>query len=339
MLKDASSTAIYGSRGANGVILITTKRGLGTTGKPNITFKTDIGFSQLPPPPRHRHERGGIRTIPQRLRLVRPDANHPDIGADTPLSGSVTLTRSRWAREPTGSRRSPARPSIRITRSRQTKNLTTLSQNLIYNDTQGIIDDSGQKRFTGQYQPRTPAVQMAESRLRGLIHGGTTTRTRATTGGTNWWERRPIPVTAAQTDGHIQPAVLQRTENQYAACVDRPEHPLPRTSFEQPQLLAQTGTDQELHDQQHLLLLPLPASHVPLLSGHAAHEERKRSWAARHTAPTWDENSFSWGDDAGYKFEKNGHRWTSSASRLPVRVARLQSRAKATWTTPSYGTT
>ena len=48
VLKDASSTAIYGSRGANGVILITTKRGLGSKGKTNITFKTDIGFSQLP---------------------------------------------------------------------------------------------------------------------------------------------------------------------------------------------------------------------------------------------------------------------------------------------------
>ena len=47
-LKDASSTAIYGSRGANGVILITTKRGLGSKGKVNITFKTDMGFSQLP---------------------------------------------------------------------------------------------------------------------------------------------------------------------------------------------------------------------------------------------------------------------------------------------------
>ena len=48
VLKDASSTAIYGSRGANGVILITTKRGLGSKGKGNITFKTDMGFSQLP---------------------------------------------------------------------------------------------------------------------------------------------------------------------------------------------------------------------------------------------------------------------------------------------------
>ncbi|TRZ43549.1 SusC/RagA family TonB-linked outer membrane protein [Robertkochia solimangrovi] len=38
VLKDASSTAIYGSRGANGVILITTKKG--KTGKPVITYDT-----------------------------------------------------------------------------------------------------------------------------------------------------------------------------------------------------------------------------------------------------------------------------------------------------------
>ena len=48
VLKDASSTAIYGSRGANGVIIITTKQGQGQKDKTNITFKSDIGFSQLP---------------------------------------------------------------------------------------------------------------------------------------------------------------------------------------------------------------------------------------------------------------------------------------------------
>ena len=40
VLKDASSTAIYGSRGANGVILITTKRGLGS--KPFNGSKEDV---------------------------------------------------------------------------------------------------------------------------------------------------------------------------------------------------------------------------------------------------------------------------------------------------------
>lgn len=47
VLKDASSTAIYGSRGANGVIIITTKKGNNRTAKPRITFKADVGFSQL----------------------------------------------------------------------------------------------------------------------------------------------------------------------------------------------------------------------------------------------------------------------------------------------------
>ena len=40
ILKDASATAIYGSRGANGVIMVTTKKG--TSGKPRIDFNTSI---------------------------------------------------------------------------------------------------------------------------------------------------------------------------------------------------------------------------------------------------------------------------------------------------------
>lgn len=49
VLKDASSTAIYGARGANGVILVTTKASaLSASSKPNITFKAEAGLSQLP---------------------------------------------------------------------------------------------------------------------------------------------------------------------------------------------------------------------------------------------------------------------------------------------------
>lgn len=45
ILKDASATAIYGSRGANGVILVTTK--LGKKGKPIIDAGYNIGFQNL----------------------------------------------------------------------------------------------------------------------------------------------------------------------------------------------------------------------------------------------------------------------------------------------------
>ncbi|WP_254563016.1 SusC/RagA family TonB-linked outer membrane protein [Dyadobacter diqingensis] len=46
VLKDASSTAIYGARGANGVILITTKRGTSTGGR--VTYDADFSIGVAP---------------------------------------------------------------------------------------------------------------------------------------------------------------------------------------------------------------------------------------------------------------------------------------------------
>ncbi|GEO09873.1 SusC/RagA family TonB-linked outer membrane protein [Segetibacter aerophilus] len=47
VLKDASATAIYGARGANGVILITTKRG--TSGVPRVTYDADFSVPTIGP--------------------------------------------------------------------------------------------------------------------------------------------------------------------------------------------------------------------------------------------------------------------------------------------------
>lgn len=44
VLKDAASAAIYGSRGSNGVVIVTTKRG--KSGKPTITFNASLGVQQ-----------------------------------------------------------------------------------------------------------------------------------------------------------------------------------------------------------------------------------------------------------------------------------------------------
>lgn len=43
ILKDATATAVYGVRGANGVVLITTKKG--SVGKPKINFRTEVNVS------------------------------------------------------------------------------------------------------------------------------------------------------------------------------------------------------------------------------------------------------------------------------------------------------
>jgi len=48
ILKDASSAAIYGSRGANGVIIVTTKSGVQQSSK--ITFGAQLGFNRLSNP-------------------------------------------------------------------------------------------------------------------------------------------------------------------------------------------------------------------------------------------------------------------------------------------------
>lgn len=51
VLKDAASTALYGLKGANGVIVVTTKRGL--PGKPTVSYRGSIGlntFGQIPKP-------------------------------------------------------------------------------------------------------------------------------------------------------------------------------------------------------------------------------------------------------------------------------------------------
>lgn len=45
ILKDAASSAIYGSKAGNGVIIVTTKKG--KAGKPNISFSTQMGVSQV----------------------------------------------------------------------------------------------------------------------------------------------------------------------------------------------------------------------------------------------------------------------------------------------------
>lgn len=44
-MKDAASAAIYGSRAANGVVLITTKRG--KVGKPTVTYDGYVGIQNV----------------------------------------------------------------------------------------------------------------------------------------------------------------------------------------------------------------------------------------------------------------------------------------------------
>lgn len=77
ILKDASATAIYGSRGANGVVLITTKRGDQISGK--INYGAWFGFDQITSEPdlMRSNEYAAYRN--QRWEIRNPGGNPEDI--------------------------------------------------------------------------------------------------------------------------------------------------------------------------------------------------------------------------------------------------------------------
>ena len=86
ILKDASATAIYGSAGANGVIMITTKHG--QKGKMNINITADFG----------------IQTLPYKLSTLSGDDYARSI-RESKANDKQTLSNQIWAEEYDGKRK------------------------------------------------------------------------------------------------------------------------------------------------------------------------------------------------------------------------------------------
>lgn len=79
VLKDAASAAIYGTRGANGVVLITTKKGSGEQGRFNVTYDSYFGANVAKP-------HVGVLTSDEFRRSRRGT----DYGADTDWYSLIT---------------------------------------------------------------------------------------------------------------------------------------------------------------------------------------------------------------------------------------------------------
>ncbi len=127
VLKDASATAIYGARGANGVVLITTKKG--KSGQSSISYNTSFGISNLA-------REIDVFTADEFRQHV------PETGATIIDAGSST----DWQKE--------------VTRTAYTQthnlNLSGGSENVTYyaslgmQDQEGILKKSDMKRYTGR---------------------------------------------------------------------------------------------------------------------------------------------------------------------------------------------
>jgi TonB-linked SusC/RagA family outer membrane protein len=78
-LKDASATAIYGTRAANGVIVITTKKG--RVGKPSVSFSTSLGFTSRP-----RYSQYNLMNSKQRVQVSKEVLENGYLYAATPYA-------------------------------------------------------------------------------------------------------------------------------------------------------------------------------------------------------------------------------------------------------------
>lgn len=90
ILKDASSTAIYGSRGANGVVMITTKKG--KSGTKNLSVNTSVGVQML----------GRLANLISGEDFINfMNAGYKNQGSNIPFSGipSTYTTDTNWEKE------------------------------------------------------------------------------------------------------------------------------------------------------------------------------------------------------------------------------------------------
>ena len=126
ILKDASATAIYGSRGANGVVLITTKGG--RSGKPQISFNSSFQFSSIA----HEYDLISAEDYPGLAAGV--GSSDPDLGARLDPLGSIlrsAFTQSHDFSYGSGGETGNFRLSLG------------------YLDQEGIIKGTGQEKYTG----------------------------------------------------------------------------------------------------------------------------------------------------------------------------------------------
>ena len=127
VLKDASATAIYGSRAANGVILITTKKG--KSGAAKIEISTNASFSSLRNAPE-------MLSGPEHTALNQQLGGTPVGNAD--IDGIEEITDNAFS----------TTNNVSIAAGNEKVNYRV---SLGYQDVEGIIKESGQEKYSGGF--------------------------------------------------------------------------------------------------------------------------------------------------------------------------------------------
>lgn len=130
VLKDASAAAIYGSRGSNGVIIITTKTG--KRGKSKVEYNTELGISNVA----HKID---VLTADEFRAFQRS-------GGGTPNYIESETVNTDWQDQIF---RTAFSQNHRLSLSNASENSNYFAS-ISYIDQEGVIKDSGLKRYTGR---------------------------------------------------------------------------------------------------------------------------------------------------------------------------------------------
>lgn len=131
VLKDASSTAIFGSRGSNGVVIITTKKG--KSGAPRIDFNESVGISNL--------LRSPERMDAAQYRQMLSNRNLVGFDGGTSSNALDEITRTAFIQN----------YNVAISGGNEKGNYRI---SLGYIDQQGIIKGSDFKKYVGNFSGR-----------------------------------------------------------------------------------------------------------------------------------------------------------------------------------------
>ncbi|MGM9753821.1 MAG: SusC/RagA family TonB-linked outer membrane protein [Candidatus Cryptobacteroides sp.] len=175
VMKDASSTAIYGSRGANGVILVSTKKG--KSSRPVVAVKAEYGLSQL------------ARTLDLMNRdefiRYRNDIQYFR-GASAPSFDVADYANDTdWVKEIT--RIAPYQNYNASVRGKVGDKLSYFGS-LGYNDNRGIIRGSGFERYTARFNLSYDFNKWLNVALKLSYTARNEELNKANIGGTAFWD-------------------------------------------------------------------------------------------------------------------------------------------------------
>lgn len=145
VLKDASATAIYGARGANGVVIVTTKKGL--AGKPTITYNGSMTIGKVKNTPAVMN---GYEFVELQKEIMQ-DSDEFKSAYYTELYPDLEAYRSAPSYDwQDYIYRTAVTHSHHVSLTGGQGDLK-YSASLSYNDQQGVIINSGLKRYQGRF--------------------------------------------------------------------------------------------------------------------------------------------------------------------------------------------